>query len=883
VRGTRHVFEKMGIYEIWDGVTTAEVIINEENTAFDKEVDALAKKVGKDKERWGLIFDEANEAGSVVGLTFEEKQAVSFFRKFYNEWADKKNLPQSKRIKDYAPHLFEQKIIEELKAGRGIPPELASILSEKVSNKITDPFLKERLGAVGFLRDPFRAAKAYNAVSNRVLYYEPFLQKIAVIANDTSIHQRSRDYLKDYSRRMTGEPSKLDLAINKSLAEVGEKIRKLPGGESFADLLTRGNPSGLAAYQMTSALYTLFLGFKATSAIRNLSQHGLIIGEIGPKYFTKGIVLRVTKEGQEVLRKVRILRGRKMAFTPGIDASFADNWAGKFREVSMFMFRGADKQNVSDAVLGGYSEAKEILTEANNKLPADKRLSQEELYEYMIKRGDEVGMDTQFLYTKMNSMSISQNAPGRVLSMLTTWTENWIELMGKWITRKPSRVYTEFSERTGIDVKGANWATSYKALLTYVVIAAIAYAVKDRERLKALEYTGITSLRYLAGTVGGEFPALQVPGAVGDIVTGVMLNDDAQVKRGWNELKRVLTPGIVNQVMDVALGEKDWLTLFLYLEGKDFHIKKLKSGWEKDWKPYEDLSDPLIRADKYPTLNKNTALKRWREENPLIEAKMFITGRLDRLSSEDARTEVLRLIEKHEIDTELIDGYEKVFGIDTSTELAPFRKRVGNLEKLVIGEEAEYFDMGSYAEQVHKQVKLQGRNKVLMDGEPLAVELLNAEDAFIPFFDIDADSGGRELYRQQFPEVEALLYLFGKITAFENPESAKELLMLMDKYNIPPQAINAFQQDPDKYDELFTKRFEIEQRWFDTSIDYDALETDEERAQFKDDNPKWVDGMRRVEAIERDFPEKLIDTYVDWYGNKDIKRPEGHKGDWYED
>ncbi len=875
VRGTRHVFEKMGIYEIWDGVTEAEVDISDANTAFVKEVDALAKKVGKDKERWGLIFDEVNESGSVVGLTFEEKQVVNFIRKWANDWADKKNLPASKRIKDYIPHLFEQEMIDQIKADRGIPPEIASILSTKVQTKITDPFLKERLGAVGFIRDPFSAMKAYNAASNRVLYYEPFLQKIAVIANDTSIPQRSREYLKDYSRRMTGEPSKLDLAINKTLAEIGEVIRKLPGGKGFADLLTQGNPSGLAAYQTTSALYTLFLGFKVTSAIRNLSQHGLIIGEIGPKHFAKGIGLRFTEEGQTVEREVRIKRGRRRAFTPGIDASFADNWVGKFREVAMFTFRGADAQNVSNAVLGGYSEAKEILTEANERASPDKKLSLEELRGYMIRRGDEVGMDTQFLYTKMNSMAISQNAPGRVLSMLTTWTENWIELMGKWITRRPSKVYAEFSERTGVDVKGANWATSYKAIGMYLAIGALAYTIKERERLKALEYTGITSLRYLAGTVGGEFPALQAPGAVMDIVNGALLNDETMIKRGWGELKRVLTPGILNQVMDVALGEKDWLTLFFYLEGKDFKIGKLKDEWEKGFEPYEDLTDPLIRAEKYPTLNANTARKRWREENPLIEAQMFVVGQFTTLSSEEARKEVLRLIEANKLDPDLIDGYDKVFGIDTNVELNASQKRIGNLEKLVIGEEAEYYDIGRFTAELHQAVNSQGRSKVERDGHPLALEILHGEDFLVSYFNLE-ETDARKLWRQQFPEGEAMLYFLGKIGAFENPESAKELLRLMDKYGIPPQAINAFQQDPSKYDELFTQKFELEQKNFDLTTEYENFANSEApnyiedsdlrkeaREKFKEDNPDWVADQRRIEAIDNDASPEIIEKWAE--------------------
>ena len=65
--------------------------------------------------------------------------------------------------------------------------------------------------------------------------------------------------------------------------------------------------------------------------------------------------------------------------------------------------------------------------------------------------------------------------------------------------------------------------------------------------------------------------------------------------------------------------------------------------------------------------------------------------------------------------------------------------------------------------------------------------------------------------------------------------------------------------------------------------EYDTLETDEERAKLKADNPEWVADMRLIDAIEIDFPEGLIETYVDWYTNPDLEKPEGFEGTYYED
>ncbi|GAG20180.1 unnamed protein product, partial [marine sediment metagenome] len=259
-----------------------------------------------------------------------------------------------------------------------------------------------------------------------------------------------------------------------------------------------GNPSGMLAYNMTSVLYTLWLGFKPTSAIRNLSQHTLIIGDIGPEYFGKGIGLRFTEEGRDAVNNHSLTwRGRKAAFVPGVDDSFVEGWSHTFREQALWMFRKADEQNVKDAFLGGYAEAKAILTEANNALPADKKLSPEQLKEYWYERGDEVAADTQYLYTKMNSMAISQSSGGRVISVLTTWMANWMELMVKWISKRPSQVYLKFEKSTGATLPKKNWSNTYKAILLYAAIVGLAYIIKEKTRLRAFEYTGITSLRYL--------------------------------------------------------------------------------------------------------------------------------------------------------------------------------------------------------------------------------------------------------------------------------------------------------------------------------------------------------------------------------------------------
>ncbi len=778
VRPARKVLTRIGQWrELFKPTQKAEVELHEEQIAKSKIFDRWQKLLGKDKARWALVSDEINKKGSVVGLTANEKQVVAEYRKWADEWADRKDLPQTKRIKDYMPHLFEQEATRQIKEEGGIDPVLAQLLSEKVTRKITDPFLKKRLGAVGWVKDPVAAARAYEAVSLKFAYYTPLLNKIDAMLADPDIPQSVKNYLSGYSKRMTGELSEIDKSANVTIREFAEKIKNVPViGNFFYPRMTQGNPIGMASYHLTGSLYGLFLGFKATSAIRNLSQHTLILGEVGPKHFANGIRLRFTAEGKAVLKKSLVLRSRKFAYTAGLDSSFANRWTDEFRETALYQFRLADRQNVSDAFLAGYSEAKELYPEVGEQM--------------WIDRGDEVAADTQYLYTKMNSMSFSQSAPGRTMSMLTTWTENWIELQTKWIKRTPSQVYLEQERLTGKAPPTKNWSQTYKAIALYMTLVGLAFAFDDQTRFKIKEYTGVGSLRYLAGAVGGEFPAMEAIGSVASIVAGFLTDDERMLNSGLAEFKSTFTPGVIRQLNDVGSGEKDYSTLLFYLEAKDFHIKNLKDKWETGWKKYPVFETPEDKVEYIKTHPKHrgwsdTKIRnQWREDNPLLEAQMFVVSRFTTLSSDKARVEALRLIEEHKIDTELIDGYEKIFGIDTTAELKTFEDRIGNFEDLVAGEEPKYFTLSNYASEVNKLVKSSGRAKIQKEASPLTKGILEAQDT-IEAYDVLKEGDARIMWRKQYPEAEAWMFLLGRVTSFQSFKGAEMARDLMEKYDIP--------------------------------------------------------------------------------------------------
>ncbi len=379
----------------------------------------------------------------------------------------------------------------------------------------------------------------------------------------------------------------------------------------------------------------------------------------------------------------------------------------------------------------------------------------------------------------------------------------------------------------------------------------------------------------MADLISGDFPALEIPGAVADMIAGLATDDEAKLTSGFNSFSRTLTPAILRQIENVSQGEKDWATLLFYMGGRDFKIKKLRDEWRPSWEEYEDL-----RTDK--------AKIQWRLDNPKLEAQMFVTDHFTTLSTDAARTLARRLIVDNDIDTELIEGYDKVFGLDTNEPLDAARKRIGNLEKLDIDTEPKYFTTQNFVSEVNALVKTQGRSKVVRDGNELAVAYLDATDTWAPYFNFESGPEGnaaRVLYRQRFPEVEANLVLWTDLESFKNPGTVPILLALMEKFSIQPQAVKIFRNNPDKWDEIFTPIFDLKKGTFELDTQFDNMANTESelflpsipdkddpeyengrefaRAKLKDDSPEWVADSRRIEALQKDATEEIAESWVD--------------------
>ncbi|TES86708.1 hypothetical protein E3J95_01315 [Candidatus Aerophobetes bacterium] len=156
-------------------------------------------------------------------------------------------------------------------------------------------------------------------------------------------------------------------------------------------------------------------------------------------------------------------------------------------------------------------------------------------------------------------------------------------------------------------------------------------------------------------------------------------------------------------------------------------------------------------------------------------------------------------------------------------------------------------------------------------------------------------------YLKQFPLANARLALWGQ-TKIYTMEAYDEFNRLVKELDIPDDAIPELTLPPKgsvenyfKYQEMLTDfapnswemqylmtqddelRQFLERDPIETPVrslelkikhrplfeQYDLLETDEERAKLKADNPEWVDDIRRIEAIENEASEDIVEDWVD--------------------
>jgi hypothetical protein len=557
-----YVLKKIGLYdEFWPDIMAAEVEFNAERTAFRQELNMLSRQIGRDPQSKARIFDALENPGieQSYALNPDEQATYRWFKKFFDDWADRLAIPIDKRRTNYVTHTFEKAMEQDIKNKHPLDPELIRAMDFNFPKQTFNPFLKERLGRdVGLKHDPFAAAEAYEQYALRQAYYNPLVKKMG--AYEKIVTQQAGPNAGRYWRaminRLAGRPDPSDGEVNYTLKEFAGAVKNVPFmGERLSNLFSYGNPAALWSHQYASLLYQAFLGLRPISAIRNLSQQTLAVSEVGPTAFAEGLALRMNRKlATPLLAKSQVLRSRTISFLPGVEEAKLSQVMGRSQHISLWQFKWADRQNVKNSFLAGYAEAKRMIPEAGEA--------------WWVRRGDEVAMKTQYLYTKMAQSLFESTAFGKFLTPFTSWPRNFIELQAQWFKGDISMVYKQYAREAGKELPKQIISASRKRKQAqiYAMLLTSAYVTQKTTDIQALQYVGWTSYSNMARFIGGELPSLEMIGGLADVVGGAIGDDPRQLAEGLRKISPDKFIGIIRQLEAIAEGKRDWIDLFIYRE-----------------------------------------------------------------------------------------------------------------------------------------------------------------------------------------------------------------------------------------------------------------------------------------------------------------------------
>jgi len=508
-----------------------------------------------------------------------------------------------------------------------------------------------------------------------------------------------------------------------------------------------------------------------------------------------------------------------------MDEPYGKSLIRKITEIPTALFKGADRVNIEQAFMSGYVWGK--------------RLGMPQKYAIML--GDEVAMKTQFLYTKMMATQFSRGSIGRTMSLFTSWPTNYFGFLGSIFNQtihgaKPWSVLA-FEKATGTVVKFGfrDQPLQRSALYVYGAMVGLGSYIQSETRFNVLNYIGFSSPAQVSELIGGDVPGLETYSNAAKMATGFITQNDYQLAEGWAYFQKPENLiGITRQLKKYFAGEVDELSLFFYMKGKDFyHVKK-----ENEWKDEElytiydeteskeqmmergldefDIAS-MIESGEY------VSRKQLREENPELDAKLFIIGDVRSLLTNEAIKAVERLIEENDINTEFIPAYWDVFGFDIEEVLKPYLDALGSETSL------GYITTNKLSTQFERAINKAGESRSDTAGVPLMNEWLDAR-ALIEWYDeieINDDNGEpiyqvnrgkkipiRDWNRMINPELDAILFFWGRVETLKSQQALDLVRALMVRYGIfqTPSAILAFKNEPDKYKEFLKNNYRLEPR-----------------------------------------------------------------------
>jgi hypothetical protein len=372
------VFERMGIRPSYQKLLKGyEGYISELPKNIDK-ITAWSKRVSKEGNEKIFRFLD----GETIPLNPEESQVASEIKTWLSQWADRLGMQPDARISDYITHIFP------FGKGGEIPEEIAYIINKKIPGSVYNPFLLQRQGAEGYIKNTWAALDAYTKRATRKVNMDPALEELKIASaklTDTS----QLNYLNSYLSAVNLRPTALDTSIDNHIKE-------------HFGFLFGARPTASITRFMRMMISRAKIGGSVTSFAKNLTQGVNTFAELGTWYTTKGYI-DLVRFGSKELDENGVLIA---PFIEDRTYSAVKKMAERFDKVLFLNMNASELMNRGAAYYGAKSKfLKNKLTnkEFREALGREKPEGYTPTLQDAIRYGKFVSAKTQFLFGPLDT------------------------------------------------------------------------------------------------------------------------------------------------------------------------------------------------------------------------------------------------------------------------------------------------------------------------------------------------------------------------------------------------------------------------------------------------------------------------------------------------
>ena len=406
------IMNKLGLRDNYIEMKNANLEMNKEAVEIREKIKSWMDSLPKKSSR--RIFDYLD--GEKVELTQEEQKVAGEIKVWLNEWADRLGLEQNERITNYITHIFPKE------KDQGIPEGIETLIRKSgVAGEVWNPFLLERTGAEGYIKDVWLALEVYAKRANRKVHMDPALANLKEATQQFEASQL--DWLENYVAGINMRPTKLD-------KQVDITIKRL-FGNTFGARPTKS---------ITLFIRKMISGAKIAGSTvtfaKNLTQGVNTFSELGTQYTVVGYTHLFKKGAGQELKDNGVLLD---SFIQDQTYSAVKKWAEKRDKIlyanmnaSEFINRGAAYFGAKEQYLAGKVKPKDVKKALNKNVEKGYEITEQDAVEY----GKFVAETTQFTFGALDTPVGMQSDMMRTGLQFQTFTMKQMERIVRQVSDK---------------------------------------------------------------------------------------------------------------------------------------------------------------------------------------------------------------------------------------------------------------------------------------------------------------------------------------------------------------------------------------------------------------------------------------------------------------